>query len=139
MENQVTNESRQRVMKTLGEYGCYFLSVVKVAEEITGKRIDAVEAFCRFRDKKYLDEEATMLNPDGILSELTGKKFSVHRETADYKTAKNEHEILLFANGKYQHFVLGNGKGEVVYDPLGKSNTVANGSLIAKRIFTPVA
>ena len=92
MENQVTNESRQRVMKTLGEYGCYFLSVVKVAEEITGKRIDAVEAFGRFRDKKYLDEEATMLNPDGILSELTGKKFSVHREAADYKTAKNEHE-----------------------------------------------
>ncbi|MBQ7158676.1 MAG: DUF261 family protein [Treponema sp.] len=139
MEQQVTTESRQRVAKTLGEYGCYFLSVVKLAEEITGRRIDAIAEFVKMRERKYLDDEATMLNPDGILSDLTGKRFSLHKESADYQTARNEHEILLFANGKYQHFVLGNGRGEVIYDPLGKSNTVANGTLIGKRIFTPVA
>ena len=139
MAVQVTTESRQSVAKTLGEYGCYFLSVVKLAEEITGKRIDAVEAFVRFHEKKYLDNEATMLNPEAILSELTGKRFSVRKESAEYKTTEREHEILLFANAKYQHFVLGNGKGAVFYDPLGSSNTVATGSLVGKRIFTPLS
>jgi hypothetical protein len=134
----VSSESRQKVMKTLGEYGCYFLSVVHLAEEITGSRIDAVAVFVKARENKWLDDEATMLRPDAIFSDLTGKKFAVVAEGAAYIPKAGEHEILQFKNGSILHFVLGDNCGNVAYDPLGNSNAVAKGSLIGKRIFRRV-
>jgi len=131
----ITNESRQRVMKTLGEYGCYFLAVVHLAEEIRGKRIDAVEAFVNALEKKWIDSEATMLDPDAIFAVLTGGKFTLRKTDAAYKPIGNEHEILVFENGTFKHFVLGDGQGNVAYDPLGNSNTVAKGKVTEKRIF----
>ena len=98
----VTNESRQKVMKILGEYGCYFLSLVELAERLNGKRIDAVEAYLDALVKRRTDSEA---------------------------------EVLLFQNGAYSHFVLGDGAGGILYDPLGNSNTVAKGTCVGKRIF----
>jgi hypothetical protein len=131
----VSSESRQKVMKTLGEYGDYFLSVVHLAEEITDRRIDAVMVFVKALENKWLDDEATMLCPDAILSDLTGKKFSVMVEKTAYIPRAGEYEILLFKSGSAQHFVLGDNRGNVAYDPLGNSNAVAEGSLTGKRIF----
>lgn len=134
----VTTESRQKVMKMLGEYGCYFLSLVHLAENITGKRIDAVAVYLNALKHKWTDTEATMLNPTAILSDMTGLRFSIAKEAAGYAAGQNEYEILLFNNSKYQHFVLGNGQGAVAYDPLGNSNTVASGTLTGKRIFRKI-
>ena len=130
-----TNESRQKMMKTLGEYGCYFLSLVKLAENLKGKRIDAIEAYISAWEKKWADDDATMLNPAATLSEMSGIAFDVKKVESDYKAHPDEGEVLVFENGKYTHFVLGDGNGKVAYDPLGNSNTVANGKIIGKRIF----
>lgn len=135
----IANESRQAVMKILGEYGCYYLSVIHLAEEITNKRIDAVEFFVKALRNKWLDNEATMLMPNTILGSLTNAEFDVIITDAAYQAEDSEYEILLFKNetakGTYRHFVLGNGKGQVAYDPLGNSNAVAQGALAEKRIF----
>lgn len=128
-------ESRQSVMKTLGEYGCYFLSLVRLSEKIRGKRIDAVAAFVIALERKWADKDATMLDPAAILSAMSGKRFTVRKEDAGYKAAPNEYEVLLFTNGSYSHFVLGDGNGNVEYDPLGKSRSVAEGKITGKRIF----
>jgi hypothetical protein len=114
----VTNKSRQKIMKILGEYGCYFLSVVHLAEEITKRRIDAVEVFVKALENKWVDDEATMLCPDAILSDLSGKKFTIIAESPAYIPKAGEHEIILFKNGSFQHFVLGDNSGNVAYDPL---------------------
>lgn len=130
-----TNESRQKTMKTLGEYGCYFLSLVHLAENISRKRIDAVEAYLNALERKWMDGEATMLNPVAVLGSMTGLTFSVRKESAEYRVKDDEYEVLLFTNGTYNHFVLGDGTGGVAYDPLGDSRTVATGKCIGKRIF----
>lgn len=130
------SESRQKVMKMLGEYGCYFLSLVHLAENITEKRIDAVEQYLEALNKNWVDREATLIDPAAVLSHMTGGRCSVKKESADYTTQRNEYEILLFINGTYQHFVLGDGTGAVLYDPLGNSKTVAVGKLSGKRIFS---
>jgi hypothetical protein len=130
----VANESRQKLMKMLGEYGCYFLSIVHLVEEITGKRIDAIAAYVVAHDQKWVDNEATVLRPDLVFSTLIGDNYTVTRESADYKTAADEYEILVF-KAKFTHFVTGDGMGKVAYDPLGNSNTVATGRVVEKRIF----
>lgn len=131
----VTAESRQKVMKILGEYGCYFLSLVELAERLTGKRIDAVEAYIDALIKRRTDGEATMLDPAAVLSAMTGGRWTVRKEEAGYRPLDGEAEVLLFQNRTYSHFVLGDGAGGVLYDPLGNSNTVANGHIAGKRIF----
>lgn len=138
MGGAVTNESRQKVMKVLGEYGCYFLSLVQAAERLTGKRIDAVAAYLDALIKKRTDGEATMLDPAAVLSAMAGGMWTVRKETADYIPRDGEVEVLVFQNGAYTHFVLGDGTGGVLYDPLGNSNTVAHGRIIGKRIFARV-
>lgn len=134
----VTNESRQKVMKILGEYGCYFLSLVELAERVTGKRIDAVEAYLDALIKRKTDGEATMLDPAAVLSRMAGGTWTVRKEGATYIPKSGEAEVLLFQNGAYSHFVLGDGAGGVLYDPLGNSNTVAKGTCVGKRIFERV-
>lgn len=130
-----TNESRQKVMKTLGEYGCYFLSLVKYAENLTGKRIDAVAAYISALEKGWTNGNALMLNPAAILSEMTGIGFGVKKTEADYKASSGEVEILMYESGNYTHFVLGDGIGGIAYDPLGENSfTVRNGRLSSKRI-----
>ncbi len=134
----VANESRQKVMKIIGEYGCYYLAVIHLAEELTKKRIDAIDFFVQALEKKWVDHEATMLQPAEILGNLTKNRFIVVKEDISYQPKNAEYEILLFENGNYCHFVLGDGTGKVAYDPLGVSNTVANGKLAGKRIFRKV-
>lgn len=131
-------ESRQRLMKTLGEYGCYFLSLVRMAEGITQKRIDAVDVYLDALEKKWTDGEVTMLDPSAILDYMTGIKFSVRKENADYQAKDGEYEVLLYTNGAYNHFVLGDGNGGTAYDPLGDSRTAASGRITGKRIFARV-
>jgi hypothetical protein len=131
----ISIESRQRIMKTIGEYGCYFLSLVHLSEELTGKRIDAIEAFLYARQQKWIDDDCSMIAPDSVLSRLAGKSFAVTKEDASYRAKEGEYEILQFQNGAFKHFVLGDGTGRVSYDPLGDSNTVAKGTIIGKRIF----
>lgn len=137
-QDTIPKESRQRIMKNLGEYGCYFLSLVHMAEKITGKRIDAVEVFVRVLEKKWVDEEATLLDPASVLGYMTGLNFTVRKDSEQYLPRQNEYEILQFVNGSYTHFVLGDGKGYVSYDPLGNSRTVAQGKCMSKRIFTRI-
>ena len=129
-------EPRQKIMKVLGESGCYFLSLVELAEEIGQNRIDAVEVYEKATKNGWMDDEATMMYPASVLSFMTGLKFSVEKQSTDYVTNETDYEILVFQNGNYTHFVLGNGSGGVKYDPLGNSNTVRNGAIVGKRIFS---
>lgn len=129
-------QPRQKIMKVLGESGCYFLSLVELAEEITQSRIDAVDVYEKATKNGWMDDEATMMYPASVLSFMTGLKFSMEKQSPDYVTDETQYEILVFRNGNYTHFVLGNGKGGVKYDPLGNSNTVRNGAIVGKRIFS---
>ncbi len=131
---------RQKVLKILGDYGCYFLSLIYIAEQITKKRFNAEKEFLRAKKAKSVDEECTVLNPDEILFHLTGRVCVTRKESKEYTAQEGEYEVLAFKD-KFTHFVVGNckplvenGQENVVYDPLGESATVKNGAVESKRI-----
>jgi len=130
---------RQREFETIGKTGCYFLSIVHVAEKYTGKYIDAYDAYKAALKGKTMREDCYVLDPAALLRMLTGVAWTVTKEQSDYMATKGEQEILYFErNDTMQtvgHFVVGDGMGVVSYDPYGDSLTVKKGKLHSKRIF----
>lgn len=132
----------QKTLLELGKYGCYFLSVVKAAEQDRGGDCPILPSFFDMKKRGFIGNDCYMLHPDRVLSALTGKPYTVRRESKDYKAKAGEIEILRYEwrgeGGVSAHFVLGDGYGRIAYDPLAGSYTVQNGLLESKRIFTPV-
>lgn len=132
------NEPRQRIMLTMGENACYFLSLIHLAEDMLGKRIDAVKVFLDCVAMGFCREDCFIDDPAAIMRLLCGGKWTVRKEGVLYHTVDGEFEILRFEHPTpakiYNHFVVGNGNSGITYDPLGESNTVMNGELVSKRI-----
>ena len=137
------NEPRQKIMFTLGEAGCYFLSLVHIAEDLHGgRRIDAVQMFLSAVQLGLCRDDCFIVDPGGIMQLLYGGRWTWRKEAANYAVTDGEFEVLRFERPTpgfvYSHFVLGDGTGHVKYDPLGDSKTVAGGTLISKRILKMV-
>jgi hypothetical protein len=128
-------DHKQELMKILGESGCYFLSILFLAERITGKKIDPLEMFITCSEKGIVDKDGTVLDAGKVMSVMTGSVFSARKEESGYALKAGEFEVLVYSNEKYTHFVSGDGRGAVACDPLGHSNTVATGRVSGKRIF----
>ena len=137
----------QQFFKMAADNSCYASCLVKLACRINktdhnltniGRALDI--GF----DKNYLginkDDYSdygpafTVYKPEKWLTDLTGKKISVRKESATYKCAKNEYEILFYAksqenaNENIGHFILPD------YDPNKTSVTVNTGKVYSKRI-----
>jgi hypothetical protein len=133
------NEPRQEIMLALGEGGCYFLSLVHIGESLHGdRRIDAVEKFLEAQKLNLCRPDCYILDPAGIMKLLYDAHWYYHKEDAGYHPLACEFEILRYEHPTpkviYSHFVVGDGKDGVAYDPLGESETVAQGTLQSKRI-----
>ena len=130
---------RQKQFETIGKTGCYFLSIVHIAEKYIGKYIDAFDAYISAIKSKVMKEDCYVLDPGALMRMLTGVAWSVTKEASDYATVKGEQEILYFERNDTMttigHFVVGDGQGIVSYDPYGDSFTVKKGKLHSKRIF----
>jgi hypothetical protein len=129
-------ESRQKVMETIGREGCYFLCLVRIAEEITGTRIDAIPVYLHSIDRQWMDKDCYLVQPHRILEHMTGTRWSVRKQDKIYQPEPGEKEVLRYERtvGRvtHAHFVLPD------YDPYGDSLTVRNGRLVSKRIFARV-
>ena len=132
----------QKTALEIGRYGCYFLSIVEAAERKTGNYILVVPTFLDMKKRGYIGEDCYILAPDRIMTELTGKAYTVRHEVKDYRAKEGEIEILHYEWRKKgevsAHFVLGDGNGRVAFDPLDGANTVKNGVVESKRIFVPM-
>lgn len=132
----------QKMALEIGKYGCYFLSIVEAAERETGKNFPIMSTFLDMGKRGYIGEDSYILAPDRIMTALTGKAYAVRHEAKDYRAKEGEIEILRYEWRKKgevsAHFVLGDGNGRVAYDPLDGANTVKNGAVESKRIFTPL-
>jgi len=129
----------QRHMEILGADGCYFLSLVYLAEKYTENFIDSARAYAECFKAGWMLQDCYILDPAAILKHLTGEKWGWSKEPADYETKPGELEILLYErnNGSkpVSHFVVGDGSGGLGWDPYGTSRTVAEGKVASKRIF----
>ena len=135
----VPMEPRQKLMETLGKTGCYFLSIVHLAENVTKERIDAIEAFLIAFSSGNVQQDCFVVAPGTILSQLSGVRWGMRKEDKAYPTKPGELEILRFerkdVGAVVGHFVVGDGSGGVAWDPFGESRTVRDGVLISKRVF----
>lgn len=126
-------EARQKVMEIIGREGCYFLCLVRIAEEITGSRIDAIAVYLFAVARKFMDQTCYLVDPCKILEHMTGQKWTVTKEDRTYKAQPGEKEVLRYERTEGRttnaHFVLPD------YDPYGDSATLRNGRMVSKRIF----
>lgn len=132
-------EPRQKIMLALGEGGCYFLCLVRIAEDLhSGHRIDAVQMFLEAVHAGIVRDDCYVVDPAELMRMLYGGRWAWRKEGPDYLPTDGEFEILRFERATpgyiFSHFVVGDGTGRVGYDPLGESKTVAGGNLVSKRI-----
>jgi len=143
---------RQKIMRTIGENGCYLLCLVHIAEGIMARQIDAVRIYelarelsCRHADGSrgpVITAECYIHGVPEVLTLLCGGTWTVRHAEKDEIPGVTEREILRFeregTSTTYSHFVVSDGAGHVAYDPLGDSLTVAVGKLVSKRLIKRV-
>lgn len=124
----------QKICKAIYESGCYFLSLLHLAN----KEDEALVKYKKYVKEGWMISDCFIADPCKILLELFGKKYSVVKsdindQSADFVIARYVSPIT-----KLSHFVVVNKKGEVIYDPYGKSQTVSNGYPESYRCFYEV-
>lgn len=151
----VEDKPRQRIFRDIGEGACYFLSIVRAAEKFTGQYIDAFIQFIDANARMVIVGKSSVPEvlpdcfvsaPDELMSHLTGAKWTVEKVDAGYRCQLGDVEILRYEwvekktgiTVTHGHFVLGDGNGNIAYDPFGESMTVRFGNVVSKRIFRRV-
>lgn len=143
------NEPRQKIMETIGKWGCYFLSIVHLAEELLSHRIDAVEKYLEITTTKsklpeldgayIMSENCYISSPLEVLKTLVGGEWISRVESKTYKIQPGDYVIAKYErhtpNGPYSHFVVLDEYGSVKYDPYGGSATVRDGQIVTMRVF----
>ncbi|MDR2914904.1 MAG: DUF261 domain-containing protein [Tannerella sp.] len=98
-----TNFPDERIQK----WGCYFLCLVKWAQEITGEEF-TIDKICAERNeaeqKGYVDDEMTVINAPALLNQLTRSNMfsTVRRQSTE---PQDERYIVCLTKPGYTHFV----------------------------------
>ena len=135
----------QTFLSEAGESACYALSILKIANKITGKYFPVVETLSDCIAKKFIhfnmanpndDDNFFVSNPDKMLSHLTGIKWSVSKESADYQLKVDEWLVQRWERVRTGvttgHFRLPD------WDSIINSQTVKYGKVVSTRIFRKV-
>lgn len=132
----------------IGDAGCYFCCIVKAAEILRHNNIDLMRAFAyceqqKTNGTKWIESDGYVNFPDKILGYLINKNVTVIKcYDLNYKPAENEILIGMWEwydqknNKTRQHFGYIDDNKNLIYDPLGESNTIKFGKLTSIRIFT---
>jgi hypothetical protein len=147
-----------RLNTEIATFGCYFMSCLAHAEKVgaMGVATDPGSILNIFGVAKgrpgnidpsvmILGDECFVNDPVALLGLVGVHLTSVTKADKDAVSVAPGFELLKFhrdanvpagmGNAAHDHFVLGDGAGNVAFDPLGESNTVKYGQLDSKRIF----
>jgi len=133
----------QTFLAEAGESGCYSLSILRLAEGVSGESFDvektlvkAIElGFIYYNEKDQNDNNNFFVSkPDAFLSWLTGRKYEVRHE-ADINYQPKQGELVVQRWERVQtgitrgHFRLPD------WDSLYDSQTVKFGKIVSLRVF----
>ena len=132
---------KQKLALALGEEGCYFFSLLYIAEQELGRDFDSIGTFDYAMRQGWVASDCYMGNPAGMMTSLLGRRCSISKSwDFGYQLKENEWEVRCYqrvtTGTTYYHFVVVDKDGTVVYDPLGDSNTVKYGKPYSRRILT---
>lgn len=123
----------QDKLKQMGEYACLALCYLEMVNVI-----DERKPFFILMGMKegLLDDEYTVINPNGFLELASGKKYKV----TEVKTFdKDEAVIARFVRNGYNHFAIINGKTKrIIYNTLEHSKCVELGEIESYRIIEEI-
>ncbi len=133
----------------INDFGCYFTSCLYHAERKTGTTFDVdrvLEIYQKAKAHGIVGDQCYVERPVSLMA-LAGAIFdSVDKAGVGVNPDAKGAELLHFhrdadtpkgmGNAMHDHFVAGDGQGNVAFDPLGDSNTVKYGFLQNKRIFS---
>lgn len=97
----------QTRLKNISDYGCFFLTLCTIIEEVTGKEADIIGIIQLSRQKGWLSADYTVEDSIAILNEYTGKSFKREIfETLPDTIRDNEFTIEKWFNSRtgYTHF-----------------------------------
>lgn len=121
----------QKICRILGESGCYFFCLL----HSVGKENDALNIYKKVVDIGWMDEDCYIKDPCAILKYLTGKKYTAVKDTALDPSANIIIGLWHNPTTNFHHFVIMDSNNNVVWDSLGHSTTVADGSIESYRLF----
>jgi|WetSurMetagenome_2_1015567.scaffolds.fasta_scaffold301116_2 hypothetical protein len=135
----------QALAKLLGDGGCCFLSTLRVADDYMPQE-NVLEVF-EWANTVKLSSGSLLVQPDGyvndlaeLLSRTSGRAWTCTKEAIGYILKPGEREIVRWERPTpsmiYTHFVATLLDGSV-WDPIGKSQTVALGRPQSKRVWRP--
>jgi len=128
-----------RLKQEIQEYGCYLMSIFFLVNKYTNFPFSAEiinNLYHNYVKKGWIDSDCMILDPNAIFGFLEMEvSYTDRHEPPERQTLKNEIEILKYVSEYGNHFVTGDGNGNVAYDPYGVSNAVKHGRLESKRIF----
>lgn len=135
-------EPRQRICESIGSEGCYFLSIVYLAEKILKERVDVLELYDVSVYAGIMEPDCFVNKPEKLLQLMVPGKWEVVKVNLEYELQPEDLEIVRYerpTTGKmWTHFVVGDGAGGVEYDPLGESLCVSQGRRVSRRVFRKV-
>lgn len=134
----------QSFCKAIGEWGCYALCIINIAEEVTGLRYNILQkleegirkGYISWNEKNYYDPKNFDIDePALFLSMLTGTRWSVRKESDIlYKPKKDEYVVERWERNGYGHFA----RTKAGYNSLQDSKCVTLGKLASLRIFKQI-
>lgn len=122
----------QTLLEDCGKYGCLFLCLLSIAEEMTGKRYDIITTIHLCMTKGWLSKDFFVNDNLSILEELTGVKWSRRTVSSLPTIGERDYTVVKYYNEKtkYTHFKR---RG---YDTLVYSKTVAEGRIEGYYIYS---
>ena len=126
-------------LNPISTWGCAFCSLLYLLEKVTGITFtpkSILSLWIKNYSEGDIDIESSMNDWQGVITDMTDSLVYLGHFSANYVPAENEYEILLYQRPDgFKHFVVGDGKGGVEWDPYENSRTVREGAVISKRIF----
>lgn len=125
-------EPRQKQFLAMGKEGCLFFSLIECAEAKTGGYIDSYLAYLKFlrtllpSGLSYIEENCYVNDIGAVFSSLTGEKWTCTKEDVSHMKRPDELEITRLEKKTSPtvtatHFVVTDGNGKMMYDPLAAS------------------
>ncbi len=124
-------EGSQNILWGIRE-SCFFLSLLSIAEEYTGKKIDLIDAARLCMNKGLLKSDYFVCDDCKILSLLTGKNLRKEVRDHCYALRGNQYSIEKWMNreGTGNHFK------RRYFDVYENSRTVREGTLVCYYVYT---
>lgn len=122
----------QRLLAKIDEYGCFFLSLLSVAEDYLVKKVDLVDTVRWVAENGVIDKDYTVLDDCKLLTYLTGKKTTKRVDVKCGILKENEYSIEKWYNAAtgYNHFK------RRYFDVFHNGRTVKEGILMCYYIYT---